>query len=267
MALKPIYKSILIVAGKITFLSFVILSMAFVNYEYKKKKPEVINVKIISNNQPAMCMVDELENDIASNFDLKNKLYSEINFSQLEKYLNEKNEIRNTAVYFTPDKQLYVLIYERKPIARIIAMNKHYYIDSDWKTFKVTASYKVPVIMGDIYENMDKFRHYPIYKFFQSENFKRFSVFDEIYLSLNCLLKDSLLNHLTDYIYINKNKEIILYPAVGKARIFVGDAEFFQEKMNKLKLFIVNGLNKNDAWNKYSEINIQYKNLVYCTKK
>jgi hypothetical protein len=32
-------------------------------------------------------------------------------------------------------------------------------------------------------------------------------------------------------------------------------------------MFYTEGLNKTDGWNKYSIINIKYKNQVVCTKK
>ncbi|GAB4452862.1 MAG: cell division protein FtsQ [Bacteroidia bacterium] len=268
MRIKKIYKDILIITGKILFLSFALVSMAFVNNEYKKKKIENINIKIISDNQPMMCSVEDIEQYIQkNNFDLLNKLYYETNFYQIEKILNEKNEVKKTDVYFTPDKQLCVQIKERKPIARIFTKTFNYYIDDEWKIFKVTHTYKVPLIIGEIYENPALFKHYSISKITSFPSLAAVSVFDDIYISLNHLLSDSTLYNFTDYLYINKDKEIAIYPNIGKIKINVGSSEHFAEKMNKLKIFIQYGLNKNDAWNKYSDINLKYQNLIYCTKK
>ncbi|GAB4202090.1 MAG: hypothetical protein Fur0023_07470 [Bacteroidia bacterium] len=266
MQLKPIYKNIIIITGKIIFLAFVIISMAFVNNEYKKKTVEVINIKIISDNQPMMCTVEEIEKYTA-HFELQDQSYRHINFYELENYLNKKNEVKTSTVYFTPDKQLYIIIKERKPIARIISKHQQYYIDDEWRTFKITQSYKVPVILNDVYEKSDAFQLYPIYKTFQSENFKKISTLDDTYHILNTIYSDTLLYNFIDYIHIDKDHQITIYPVIGKFKITAGTSEFFKEKMNKLKLFITNGLNKNNAWNKYTDINIKYKNLIYCTKK
>lgn len=266
--MKKIYKDILIVTGKITFLSFALISMAFVNSEYKKKKIENINIKIISDNQPMLCSVEDIEQYIEkNNFDLLNKLYYETNFYQIEKILNEKNEVKKTDIYFTLDKQLNIQIKERKPIARIFTKTFNYYIDDEWKTFKVTHTYKVPLIIGEIYENPAIFQQYSIKKILQYSSLTNVSVFDDIYIAINTLFSDTLLYHFTDYLFINKDKELSIYPNVGKIKITVGTSEHFAEKMNKLKLFIQYGLNKNDAWNKYSDINLKYQNLIYCTKK
>lgn len=267
MQLKQIYKNILIITGKIVFLLFTIISMAFVNKEYKKKKVQIVNIKIISNNHPSMCSIEDIEDYLYKKYELKDKSYNELNFYALENYINQKNEIKKSAVYFTSDKQLCIQVTERKPIARIFTQLYNYYIDDEWKTFQVTKTYQVPVISGNIYQHPDIFKHYPITKILKSENFKHISIFDDIYLALHTLLSDSLLLQFIDYIYITKNQEITLYPAIGKFKVIVGRSEHFQEKMNKLKLLLIHGLNKNDAWDKYSEINLKYKNLVYCTKK
>lgn len=268
MILKTTYKKILMIIGKTTFLLVAIISMAFVNNEYKKKKVENITIKIISSNQPMLCTYEDIEIYLKKHFDdLNNKTYQEINFYQLEKIINEKNEIKTSAIYFALDNQLYIQIIERKPIARILNSHFNHYIDDEWKLFKVTKPYKVPLIMGEIYDIPTIFKHYPIYNITRYSSLSENSKLDDIYIAMNSILSDSLIYNFIDYVYINKNNDIILYPIIGKFSINAGTSEFFQEKMNKLKLFIYHGLNKNDAWNRYSEINLKYKQLIYCTKK
>ena len=52
-------------------------------------------------------------------------------------------------------------------------------------------------------------------------------------------------------------------------RAFQNPAKTIDSKagIKKLKTFYTEGLNKTDGWNKYSTINIKYKNQVVCTKK
>jgi len=268
MNLKATYKKFLLTIGKMTFLLVAIISMAFVNNEYKKKKVENITIKIISSNQPMLCSDEEIEIYLKKHFDeLKDKTYQDIHFYELENIINEKNEIKTSAIYFTLDNQLYIQITERKPIARILNNRFNHYIDDEWKLFAVTKPYKVPLIMGEIYDLPKLFKHYPINKIKRYSSLSEVSKLDDIYIAMNTILADTLLLNFIDYVYINKNNDIILYPIIGKFSINAGTSEYFQEKMNKLKLFIHQGLNKNDAWNRYSEINLKYKQLIYCTKK
>ncbi len=217
-----------------------------------------------------MCNIKEINQYIEqNNYQLYNKSYHQINFYDFEKTLNLKNEVKKTIVYFTPNKKLNITIIERNPIARLISNKANYYIDDEWKLIQTNnnPSYKVPIVIGEIYENTNTYMYYPIYKILSFKNLSSVSIFDDIYNTLNVIISDTTLLNLIDYIYIDKYQQITLYPIIGKFEIKVGSSEYFKEKMNKLKLFITNGLNKNDAWNKYSQINLKYQNLIYCTKK
>jgi cell division protein FtsQ len=79
--------------------------------------------------------------------------------------------------------------------------------------------------------------------------------------------KDSVLNNLVHQIKVLPDKEFELYLAIGNHKILFGEAVDIEAKFKKLKLFYTDGLNKTDGWNKYSIINIKYKNQVVCTKK
>lgn len=268
MQLKNLYKKILIITGKIFLLLFAALSTAFVNNEFKKKKIKTIQINIISDNQPQMCNVEEIKQYLQqNNIHLDNNSYYETNFYTLEKIINEKNEVKHTIVCFHPDKKLNITITERKPIARWITPTTSYYIDDEWKIMQVNQSYKVPIIIGETYENIQTYKHYPICKILSAESLSSVSILDDIYIAINVILSDTLLSNFIDYLYIDKYQQITLYPIIGKFDIETGNSKYFKEKMNKLKLFIKYGLNKNNAWNKYSHINLKYQNIIYCTKK
>jgi cell division protein FtsQ len=68
-------------------------------------------------------------------------------------------------------------------------------------------------------------------------------------------------------LYINTDKEIELYPAVGGHKIIFGKGDDIEEKFEKLKVFYREGLNSIDSWNKYSSINLKYKSQVVCIKR
>ena len=68
-------------------------------------------------------------------------------------------------------------------------------------------------------------------------------------------------------IYINKDKEMELVPMVGDQKIIFGDTTDMNEKFNKLHTFYLQGLNVTGWWNKYSTINLKFKNQIVCTKK
>jgi cell division protein FtsQ len=125
----------------------------------------------------------------------------------------------------------------------------------------------VIVASGFIYEPFARRYEYSVNQISKNELFKEVSMLDDVYDVANFINRDSVLVNLIHQIYVNEEKEIELFPAIGDQKIVFGNATDVAEKFNKLKLFYTEGLNKSDSWTKYSNINLKYKNLVVCTKK
>ena len=60
--------------------------------------------------------------------------------------------------------------------------------------------------------------------------------------------------------------EIEMIPRIGNHTVVIGNDMFLEEKFNKLSVFYREGLNKK-GWDKYSIINLKFKDQVVCTKK
>ena len=65
---------------------------------------------------------------------------------------------------------------------------------------------------------------------------------------------------------MHPDQEVELVPRVGNHRIMLGTLEGFEEKLAHLKLFYEQAIPKM-GWEKYSMINLKYKNQIVCTKK
>ena len=76
---------------------------------------------------------------------------------------------------------------------------------------------------------------------------------------------DSTLNALIEQIYITSKGKIQLVTKVGSHIVYFGDTTDAAEKLENLKYFYKYGLVKT-GWNKYSKINLEYKNQIVCTK-
>ena len=74
------------------------------------------------------------------------------------------------------------------------------------------------------------------------------------------------MNNQIEQICVFPNKEVELIPRVGRFRIVLGALDDFEEKLNKLRLFYDQAIPK-VGWDKYSVIDLKYKNQIVCTKK
>ena len=73
-------------------------------------------------------------------------------------------------------------------------------------------------------------------------------------------------NSSIEQLYVNADGDIEMIPRVGNHTVILGNDNFLEEKFKKLLVFYHEGLNKK-GWDKYSSINLKYKDQVVCTKK
>ena len=80
------------------------------------------------------------------------------------------------------------------------------------------------------------------------------------------LQENDFWNDLIVQIVVDENYDVILIPRVGNCRILLGTLSDFEEKLDKLMLFYKQVVPKM-GWDKYSMINLKFKNQIVCTKK
>lgn len=246
-------------------------SLGFVAKSERNIIANSLNITIHNNDENFFLS----ENDVKNYFKERNdsileSRYENINIPELEKALNAHPAVENAEVSADLNGEVKVEITQRTPVLRIINKSgESYYIDSQSKLMPLNENYTARVLVanGEIMEPYSRRYEYSVDQIRKSKVFSELSLLDDLLDVGNFINADTTLNSLIQQIYVNKEKEIELYPAIGNHRIVLGDAKNIAEKFNKLKLFYKEGLNKTDSWTKYSTINLKYKNLVVCTKK
>jgi len=269
--MKINYKKILITVLWVIALSGLMASLAFV--EKKESMVKAENIDIIVNANGVNDFVDE--NDIKEFFvtrhdPLINEEVKNININALEKALNSHPAIENADLSVDVNGDVKINVTQRTPLVRVITMGgESYYIDTQSKLMPLSDKYtaRVLVVNGVIHEPYARRNMFTVNEIAQNKIFSEVSMLDDIYTMAEYITKDTVLNELIHQLSINEDKEFEMYPAIGGHKIIFGDATDIAEKFEKLKLFYKEGLNKTDNWNKYSIINLKYKNQVVCTKK
>lgn len=265
------YKKIAIIfAWSLTAVGL-ITSLAFVAKSEKNIVAE--NLNIILHNVDENQFLSEAEvrkylND--RNENVLNQRYRNLKTDELEKALNAHSAIENAEVSEDLNGEIKLEITQRTPMLRVINKSgESYYIDTQNKLMPLNENFSAHVLVasGELFEPYDRRYQFTVAQIAKHELFSEVSLLDDIVLVAKKINADSLLSAMIHQIYINKERDIELFPVVGNHRIVLGDSKEAAEKLNKLKLFYKEGLNKSDGWNKYSTINLKYKNLVVCTKK
>jgi hypothetical protein len=202
-------------------------------------------------------IVDSLENRYLSEKDILqalkqnnlnpvDKKISQIKTDDIKKHLEGNRLIKKVDCYKTIDGAIMIKVYQRIPILRVFSSVKSFYIDNEGEIIPALGNISayVPVASGNIDEEFAKKKLYEFASFLEEDKFW---------------------NSQIEQIYIAPNQDVELIPRVGNHQIILGNIDDYKENLDKLKLFYEKGLNK-IGWNRYSVINVKYKNQVVCTK-
>lgn len=265
--LKKILNIVLWIIG----LSGLLASLAFVTNKEKNVVTE--NMLVSVNNTEVNSFIDE--EDVKDFFkerkdSILHSAIKNIDVNGLEKALNSNPAIENADISLDINGDMNINVTQRTPLVRVINLDgESYYIDDKSKLMPLNDKYTARVIVatGYIMEPYASRYQFSVNTISKNEKFSKVSVLDDIYNISAYIAKDSVLASLIHQINVTPDKELELYPSIGNHKIVFGEAKDFEEKFEKLKTFYTEGLNKTDGWNKYSTINIKYKNQVVCTKK
>lgn len=192
--------------------------------------------------------------------------FSHVDLGAIETKVREMKEVKKVKAFKTIDGNVHIDITQRKPLVRIMNANGlQFYLDEGGFQMPVSAAYtpRVPVVTGFLHEPSSNVSAVEIG---ESELLKDQLLSDDIFYMVNYIRKNEFWNAQIQEIYINRNKEFEFVPTMGDHRIMFGSIENMVGKFEKLKVFYEDGL-RNMNWNRFSIINVKYKNQIVCTKK
>ena len=166
---------------------------------------------------------------------------------EIEKTIEQHALIAAADVFVLLNGDLIVTVTQKEPMVRVQNMQgKSYYLDIDGKPFPLSSNYtkRLMVANGNIIDSIDVAVVSKVAKYIHQNEFWKAQIIQ---------------------LHINENKEIELIPRVGNHIILLGDQEEMEAKFEKLMLFYQKGVQQT-GWNKYSIINLKYKNQLVCVK-
>lgn len=207
--------------------------------------------------QVEIIITDSVEHSLISEKDIQNYLVrkkifpqgeplQKINLIQLEETLKKSPYIDQATCYKTASGSICIKVKSRQVIFHIISdSGEDYYLDNLGNPIP-KASYfaNVPIVSGDVSKKYAKQKLTTLGKIIQNDPFW---------------------NQQIEQIHVLSNGKLEITPRVGKHTILFGEAKDFKKKLDKLKIFYEKGLSQ-VGWNKYSEISLEYKDQIICTK-
>lgn len=215
-----------------------------------------INIRGVSNN----FFVDknDIMQTISSISDGRpvGKAVGSFNLNAIETALQKNTWIKNAQLFFDNNEKLHVDVLEREPVARVFTINgTTFYIDSTVAMLPMSEKFsaRLPV-----------FTNFPSDKRMLSKADS--NLLSDILIISMAIQEDSFFMAMIDQVDITPQRTFEMIPKFGNSIIVFGDAGNVKEKLSKLRLFYKEVIVK-AGWNKYSQINVQYKNQVVAKRK
>lgn len=242
---RKILNSLLVVL----LLAYLVLAVAFVNPKAGGDKACTdLQIEVVASGGIAYLNSEQVNAYLRNaNMQPVGKKMAEINTAILEKTLETNRLIKEAVAYKTIDGTVRIKVYQRVPVLRVISEKGNYYVDSERQIMPIPNYFAahVPLATGNI-----------------SDEYAKNQLFD----FAQYLRKHKSWNEDIEQIHILSNLDVELIPQKGNHSILLGKMEDYEENLDKLALFYKKGLDK-VGWNKYSVINLKYKNQVVCTKR
>ncbi len=246
---------------------FVLLVAAVSTTNDTRLKQVVVKIDFVGEN----FFIDqkEIEENV---FDLGYRIDStrliEINPSNLELLIENNAFIEAAEVYSELNGTLHLDVTARKPIVRVYNdLGISVYIDHEGAIMPLSSKYtaSVPIASGNITLMLHQYIGKNISELAGVTDHPDAKLLEHIYNVASTCSKSEFWSSQINQLYINRQKEIELIPRVGDHHILIGNSIDLDKKLNKLKYFYSEGLNKT-GWNEYKIINLKYANQVVCTK-
>lgn len=192
------------------------------------------------------------------------KTVKDVSVSAVENKIKELRELRDAEVYISVDGTLHVYADQRNPVLRIIPGDGgDFFMDEDGVIVRKRNLYnpRLHIVGGNVTITRKMLDGVSVL-----DTSVKNSILKDIYFLVKYIDKDDFWSAQIDQIYVDDDNEIDLIPRVGNQLIHLGTTEDLEGKLENLSAFYDKVLPE-VGWNKYSVINLEYKNQIVCKKR
>lgn len=192
------------------------------------------------------------------------KPLKEVTVSSIEDEIKELRELKEAEVYTDITGTLHVLADQRNAIIRIMPLDGgDFFMDDEGVLIRRRNLYspRVHIAGGNITVSRAMLNGMSVL----DTSIKK-SVLKDIYHIEKYISGDDFWSAQIDQIFVDGDGEIDFIPRVGNHVIHLGTAENLEGKLNGLEAFYDNVLPV-VGWNKYSYINLEYRDQIVCKRR
>lgn len=193
---------------------------------------------------------------------------SDLKIAEIEKYLNETNEVLEADVYTGLTSDWYIKVKTKRPIARILSHRLNdFYVNNDYDLMKLSPYSKPKVLIFTGLDNLVP-AGLTYDELINNDSLKTKLKLDEIYRISSYVCNDEFYNAQIVQVHYSTKDGFLLIPRIGSQKVVFGSAESIEEveaKFEKLTTFYEEVI-PYESWDKYETINLKFKDQIVAKK-
>ncbi|MDR2911374.1 MAG: cell division protein FtsQ/DivIB [Bacteroidales bacterium] len=196
--------------------------------------------------------------------DVTGKPVRDVSLGNIEKNIKTLRELKTVEAYTTIDRKLVIWAAQRHPVMRVMPdEGGDYFIDEEGIVVRKRNAYnpRLHMVVGNINISRAMLNGVSIL-----DTTVKNTILKDIYYLVEFIGKDSFWSAQIDQVFVDRNNEINLIPRIGNHTVHLGSAENVKTKFENLEAFYKNVLPE-VGWNKYSVINLEFKDQIVCKKR
>ena len=242
--------------------AIMIAAIKFSSYKQKQKLCKNVQIHIQNISDQLFISPTRIDDTIAKlyNCSLTCKKIIEISGLKIQNSIISSEEfVDKVTVYKTFSGNIKINIVPKVAIARIIVKNEgpeyngHCYICSNGFIAKLSKNYTARVMLVEVPKALD------------IKNLNEDKYWSAVLDLLMFIEKSNIWKHTIDYVQVCDNKDIKLYPNVGKHCVELGSPYNFEEKFMKLQIFY-SQIVPYKGWEAYKNINLKFSEQIVCKR-
>lgn len=261
------WKKIIHISQWFAMAGAIILCIGFANKQQEELTCSEIKIKINDEDGHYFLEEDDVRTLLVDKGkDVRGVNLSAINIGLLEKILKNNSFVSNAEVFSTIDGKVSIAIDQRRPLVRIINnAEEQYYIDSEGKYMPLSDKYTARVVVANGHI-LNRFSEMEVKTRENCDScFTSQTLSGEIFKVASYIDNDPFWKSFVEQIYVTPDMELELIPKVGDYNILIGDSSDLEQKLKKLLIFYKKALSR-VGWDKYSVINLKFKDQIVCTR-
>ena len=208
----------------------------------------VVDVIVLNDDSTAFVTPQGVLNDLkGQGVNVIGKRMKDINASHIEETLMVSPYLEDADVVKCQNGKLLITVRQLLPVLRVFDGEESYYVNRVGKRMAATSNYHcdAPIVRGHFTKQYPVTRLLPLIDYVE---------------------QDSLLRSLVTMYCVQDTNNIIIIPEFSGHVVNIGNADGFENKFAKLKLFYKEVMPKR-GWNTFDTISVKWNHQIVATRR